>query len=178
MQSARGRPGTCFGRAIPFRHFLARTVGPPGVLLVCFPRVAAESTCCAVFGWPGLPAVLRPRPRASCLHSVFVHRPAFLRPASFIQPLRDQTLPFATLAAIRPGVELIPCIAPSFPAICSAFREERDTSNASTSSRASPAHNQRLDLTVKTPVDSVKVYVHGRSALTLVATCCCITTYE
>ena len=27
--------------------------------------------------------------------------------------------------------------------------------------------NQRLDLTVKTPVDPVSVYAHGRSALTL-----------
>jgi hypothetical protein len=27
--------------------------------------------------------------------------------------------------------------------------------------------NQRVDLTVKTPVDSVRVYVHGRSPVTL-----------
>lgn len=86
---------------------IARADDSPGVLLNCFPRVAAESTECAVFQWSGLPTVLRPRPRASCLYSVFVHQPAFLRPASFIQPLRNQTLPFATLAAIQPGVELI-----------------------------------------------------------------------
>ena len=92
----------------------ARTNGPPGVLLGYFPRVAVESTKCAVIKWSGLPTVLRPRPRASCLYSLAVRQPAFLRPASFIQPLRNQTLPFATLATIRPGVELIPCIAPSF----------------------------------------------------------------
>ena len=79
---------------------IARADGSPGVLLSCFPRVAAESTECAVFQWSGLPTVLRPRPRASCLYPVFVHRPAFLRPASFIQPLRNQTLPFATPATI------------------------------------------------------------------------------
>jgi hypothetical protein len=78
------KPG-CFTSGILF----ARASGSPGVLLDCFPRVAAESTECAVLQWSGLPTVLRPRPRASCLYSIFVHQPAFLRPASFIQPLRD-----------------------------------------------------------------------------------------
>jgi len=99
----------------------ARTHGSPGVLLDYFPRVTAESTPCAAFQWPGLPTVLRPRPRACCLYSVFVHQPAFLRPASFIQPSRNQTLPFATLAAIQPGVELIACIAPPYLAMSSAI---------------------------------------------------------
>jgi len=64
--------------------------------------------------------VLRPRPRAICLNSLAVRQPAYLRPASFIQSLRNQTLPFATLATIRPGVELIPCLAPPYLAQSSA----------------------------------------------------------
>ncbi len=107
-ESSPNEPRPCFAGGSPLRHFFSsvRTCGSPGVLLDFFLRVTAESTSCAITGWSGLPTVLRPRPCASCLHSVFVHQPAHLPQTSFKRPYGTTLCPSLPQPPSEPRVEL------------------------------------------------------------------------
>jgi hypothetical protein len=108
-----GQPVPCLSGVVS-----CRAIGSPGVLPCCFPCVTVRHTRGDITITGGLPIVLHPRPCSSCLYlptgcqspipSTLYDRPACLLPASFNPPLRNESLPSATLRRYLPVTGLAP----------------------------------------------------------------------